>query len=117
MFLLALQLQNVAQPAIFKFKQKRDADREFEAILKAISPNTDGNTTVAFLLIEDDFGHKRALYAYQIEHPTLIDMEKDADSQAQMAVFQARAQAQANRAVQADPSLRLATMSQGQILS
>lgn len=117
MFLLALQLQHVAQPAIFKFKQKRDADREFETILKAVGPNNDGGTTGAFLLIEDDYGQKRALYAYQIENTTLIDMEMDSDAQAQMTVFQARAQAQANRAVQADPSLRLATMSQGQILS
>lgn len=118
MFLLALQLHQIAQPAIFKFKAKADAEREFEAVSKAIGPNdANGRVPAPFLTIEDDFGHKRTLWAHHINHPALIDMDRDIDSQAQMAVFQARGQAQANRAIQADPSLRLATMSGGQILS
>jgi hypothetical protein len=68
------------------------------------------------MLIQDDYGHKRAFWPYSVENIALIDMEKDMDSQAQMAVIQARGQSQAQRAVQADPSIRLATMAGGQIL-
>lgn len=118
MFLLALQLQHVAQPAIFKFKAKKDAEREFESVLKTVEPHRGaGMITPPFIMIQDDYGHKRALYTHTIDNVALIDMEMDMESQAQMAVFQARGQAQANRAVQADPSLRLATMQGGQILS
>jgi hypothetical protein len=112
MHLIALQLTNVAQPAIFKFNAAKDAKREFEAILKAIGPsNSDSDELLmsAFLVIEDDHGHKRGLYAHRIENAALIDMTRDLASQAEMAVLQARGQAQANRAVAADPALRLAT--------
>jgi hypothetical protein len=103
---------------MFKFKTHGKADREFAALWKLFQPIPEGEADPGpyTMLIEDDFGHKRAFWSSDVQNVALIDMEGDMDSQAQVAVLQARAQAQANRAVQADPALRLATMSGGQLL-
>lgn len=114
--MLALQLTNIANPVIFKFNKKATAEKQFETVMQAIGPRDGTEYRPTFLLIEDDHGHKRGLWASIIETPALIDLERDMDSQAQMQVFQARAQHKAQRLIQADPALRLATVPGGQLL-
>lgn len=107
MYLLALQLSGIANPAVFKFKNLKDASREFERVTKAIGPNA-GTVSEEFMTITDDYGHTRALWSHHIQHPAMIDMERDMEVQAEMAMWQARGQLKANQKIQGDPRLALA---------
>jgi hypothetical protein len=54
--------------------------------------------------IADDWGHTRAFFSHQIESVALINVQRDLEGQIEQQVMQARAQAAAQRKVDADPS-------------
>lgn len=107
MYLLAVQLTHMANPALFKFNGKPRADKEFEAVQMASGPAENAAFSPKYLVIEDDHGHKRCFWSSNVENVALIDMEKDIDGQIQMQLLQHRGQAKGQRLAQADPSLRL----------
>jgi hypothetical protein len=116
MYLLALQITGIANPAIFKYRTLKDASREFERVSKAIGPSDGANSGQGeFMTITDDYGHSRALWGHHIQHPALIDMERDIEVQAEMALWQARGQTKANQKIQNDPRLNL-TAGAGQMI-
>jgi hypothetical protein len=104
-WMLALQLQNIANPVIFKFNHQNEADRVFDLVANAIGPSEGGDALgkSAFLVINDDYGQKRALWAHEVQNVAVIDVEKDIKGQAEMAVWQNRGNAMAQRMVQKDP--------------
>jgi hypothetical protein len=106
MHLLTIQIQQLAQPLVCRFKAGEDAKREYATLTTALGPTIEGVDDSGFIKITDDYGHDVAFWTHHITHLGLIDLDKDLIAQAEIAVLQARGQARANQAVQSDPMAR-----------
>lgn len=107
MHLLTIQIQQLAQPLVCRFKAAGDAEREYARLVKEMGPPDTRSDSPGFLQITDDYSHEVAFWSHTVTHAGLIDLEQDLAAQAEVAVFQARAQARANQAVSSDPMQRL----------
>ena len=108
MFLIILQVQGAQQPTVLKFKALKAAEDLFKTLNKAIGPHADSMAfSNEYLVMVDDYGHRKGIWSHHIQSVDLIDVQQDLESQAENALWNARAQQKANMLVQNDPRLKL----------
>jgi signal transduction histidine kinase len=110
MHLLLVQGRDQTQAHTFKFDNKADAEHQWEKVNEqAKDDDEDAEVWVAWITIEDDYGHRRRFDRYDVRSVALIDCEADIRGNVQLALLNQRGQVSAQRLSQADPSLTLAT--------
>lgn len=120
MHLLTIQIQQLAQPLVCRYKAAAAARERYASVTKAAGPSeTEGEYTGGFLQFADDYGHDVAFWSSHVTHVGLIDLEQDLAAQSEIAVTQARVQQRTTHLVNNDPAMRLTSMlgGAGQILS
>jgi len=102
MFSLTLALGNVSWRLLYKEEEK--AQQAF-----ALTRHRDGSIT----FLEDDFGQKIHYPLASFTGSLLEDLEKTKMAHVELGLHQARVQAAAQKAAQADPGLRANAMMNG----